>query len=412
MRTRSLGLTLFSGLAILLSACSNTGSGASAAASTAPDPCAGAAAGPAHTQPTDWSKAKIGVATDIGTLDDKNYNEYTFKGAQSGATDLKAGTPSSVVPKDASEYIKNIQAYVDQNYDIIVTAGFNNASATTCEAHLNSKVWFIGVDQSPICVDASGKLDPAFGCKGDAKTLVPNYISLEYQEDQPGYLAGMVAASVSKNATIGAIGGTSLCGPCIRYIQGFELGAKSINPNIKVVSTYVTNDFSNKAFNDPVTGKSFGQQFISQNKPDVLFQVAGKTGNGVIDAACDAGIYAIGVDVDQWLSYPNGDKCIITSAEKKLQLTVQKTIDAIAAGTAKGGDSLWNAANDGIGISDFHDKASIMPADLKGKLDAALAAMKAGSLKTCPDKCGVLAAPAAGGSAAPSSGSSAAPSAS
>jgi len=392
MRTRSLGLTLFSGLAILLSACTNTGggAGASAAASAAPDPCAGAAAGPAHTAPTDWSKAKIGVATDIGTLDDKNYNEYTFKGAQAGATDLKAGAPSSVVPKDASEYIKNIQAYVDQNYDIIVTAGFNNASATTCEAHLNPKVWFIGVDQSPICVDATGKLDPKFGCKGDAKTLLPNYISLEYQEDQPGYLAGMVAASVSKTGTIGAIGGTSLCGPCIRYIQGYELGAKSINPSINVVSTYVTNDFSNKAFNDPVTGKSFGQQFIAQNKPDVLFQVAGKTGNGVIDAACAAGIYAVGVDVDQWLSYTNGQKCIITSAEKKLQNTVQKTIDAIAAGTAKGGDSLWNAANDGIGISDFHDKASLIPAGLQDKLNTALAGMKSGSLKTCPDKCGSL----------------------
>ncbi len=403
MRTRSSGFTLLAAMAIVLSACSSSGGGGgSAAPSAAPDPCAGAAAGPAHTAPTDWSKAKIGVATDIGTLDDKNYNEYTFKGAQAGATDLKAAAPSSVVPKDASEYIKNIQAFVDQNYDIIVTAGFNNASATTCEAKVNPKVFFVGVDQSPICVDSTGKLDTTFACKGDAKTLLPNYTSLEYQEDQPGYLAGMVAASVSKNGVIGAIGGTSLCGPCIRYIQGYELGAKSINPNIKVVSTYVTNDFSNKAFNDPVTGKSFGQQFISQNKPDVLFQVAGKTGNGVIDAACDASIYAIGVDVDQFLSYPNGDKCIITSAEKKLTYTVQKAINEIAAGTSKGGDELWNAANQGIGISDFHDKASIMPAGLQAKLDAALAGMKDGSLKTCPEKCGVLAAPAPAGSAAPS----------
>jgi basic membrane lipoprotein Med (substrate-binding protein (PBP1-ABC) superfamily) len=404
MRVRSLGLTLISGLAIILSACSSTPGGGSAAASAAPDPCAGAAAG-THTPPTDWSKAKIGVATDIGTLDDKNYNEYTFKGAQTGATDLKAAAPKSVVPKDASEYIKNIQSFIDQGFDIIVTAGFNNAAATTCEAHLNPKVWFIGVDQSPICVDTTGKLDPTFGCKGDAKTLVPNYISLEYQEDQAGYLAGMVAASLAKTGVIGAIGGTSLCGPCIRYIQGYELGAKSIKPDIKVVSTYVTNDFSNKAFNDPVTGTSFGQQFISQNHPDVLFQVAGKTGNGILDAACSANLYGIGVDVDQFLSYPNADKCIVTSAEKHLTLTVEATIKAIAAGTAKGGDSLWNAANDGIGISDFHDKASLISADLKSKLDTALAAMKSGSLKTCPDKCGVLAAPAASSapSAAPSS---------
>ena len=396
MRTRSSGLTLLAGLAIVLSACSSSGGGASASAAptAAPDPCTGAAAGPAHTAPTDWSKAKIGVATDIGTLDDKNYNEYTFKGATAGATDLGAAAPKSVVPKDASEYIKNIQSFVDQGFDIIVTAGFNNAAATTCEAHLNPTVWFIGVDQSPICVDATGKLDPTFGCKGDAKTLVPNYISLEYQEDQPGYLAGMVAASLSKNAVIGAIGGTSLCGPCIRYIQGYEMGAKSINPSIKVVTAYVTNDFSNKAFNDSVTGTSFGQQFISQNHPDVLFQVAGKTGNGILDAACAANLYGIGVDVDQFLSYTNADKCIVTSAEKKLTFTVETSIKAIAAGTAKGGDSLWNAANDGIGISDFHDKASLISADLKAKLATALAGMKDGSLKTCPANCGKLATPA------------------
>ena len=396
MHKRRLGVTLIASVALLVSACSSTSSpGTSAAASAAPDPCAGAAAGPAHTAPTDWSKAKIGVATDIGTLDDKNYNEYTFKGAQAGATDLKATAPSSVVPKDSSEYIKDIQAFVDQGFDIIVTPGFNNATATTCEAHLNPTVWFIGVDQSPICVDATGKLDPTFACKGVAKTAVPNYISLEYQEDQAGYLAGMVAASVSKTGIIGAIGGTSLCGPCIRYIQGYALGAQSINPSIKVFTAYVTNDFSNKAFNDPVTGTNFGQQFIGQNKPDVLFQVAGKTGNGILDAACSAGIYGIGVDVDQFLSYPNADKCIVTSAEKHLTATVEATIKAIAAGTAVAGDNLWNAANDGIGISDFHDKTSLISSDLQSKLAAALAAMKAGTpLKTCPTPCGSLATPA------------------
>ncbi len=394
MRNRRLGATLLVSAALLVTACT-TGSSSSAGPTPTPNPCAGAAAGPTHTAPTDWSKAKIGVATDIGTLDDKNFNEYTFKGATAGATDLGAAAPKSVVPKDASEYIKNIQSYVDQGYDIIVTAGFNNAAATTCEAHLNPTIWFIGVDQSPICVDSTGALDPTFGCKGSAKTLLPNYISLQYQEDQAGYLAGMVAASVSKTGIIGAIGGTSLCGPCIRYIQGYELGAKSINPNIKVFSAYVTNDFSTKAFNDQVAGTSFGQQFITQNKPDVIFQVAGKTGNGILDAACSAGIYGIGVDVDQFLSYTNADKCIVTSAEKHLSATVEASIKAIAAKTAVGGDNLWNAANDGIGISDFHDKASLISSDLQAKLATALAAMKASpALKTCPTACGVLATPA------------------
>jgi basic membrane protein A and related proteins len=391
MRTRQLGAILFCGIVLLVAACSSTPAGSSAPTAP-PDPCAGVKAGGTHTLPTDWTKAKIGVVTDIGTLNDKNFNEYSFKGAQDGATAIKAAAPQSVVPKDQSEYLKDIQSYVDQGYDIIVTVGFNLATPTTCMAKANSGVKFVGVDQSPICVTPDGKPDSSFACKGDAKTLLPNYTSLAFQEDQAGYLVGIIAASLSKNAEIGAIGGTTLCAPCVRYIQGYELGAKSVNPNIKVDTAYVTRDFSNKAFQDQTGGKAFADNFLTTNsKVDVLFQVAGLTGNGVIDSACAKGIYAIGVDVDQFLSYPNGDKCIVTSAEKHLQLAVSEAIKAIAAGTVKAGDNQFNAANDGIGVADFHDKASLITADTKSKLDAALAAMKANPpLVTCPATgCGV-----------------------
>jgi len=391
MRTRQLGAILFCGIVLLVAACSST-PGGSAAPTPPPDPCAGVKAGGTHTLPTDWSKAKVGVVTDIGTLNDKNFNEYSFKGAVDGAAAIKAAAPQSVVPKDQSEYLKDIQSFVDQGYDIIVTVGFNLATPTTCMAKVNSGVKFVGVDQSPICVTPDGKPDSSFACKGDAKTLLPNYTSLAFQEDQAGYLVGIVAASLSKNAEVGAIGGTTLCAPCVRYIQGYELGAKSVNPNIKVDTAYVTRDFSNKAFQDQPGGKAFADNFLTTNsKVDVLFQVAGLTGNGVVDSACAKGIYAIGVDVDQFLSYPNGDKCIVTSAEKHLQLAVSEAIKAIAAGTVKAGDNQFNAANDGIGVADFHDKASLITADTKSKLDAALAAMKATPpLVTCPATgCGV-----------------------
>ncbi|MFL5777691.1 MAG: BMP family protein, partial [Chloroflexota bacterium] len=219
---------------------------------------------------------------------------------------------------------------------------------------------------------------------------LPNYIALSYQEDQAGYLAGIVAGSVTKNKTIGAIGGITLCGPCIRYIQGYELGAKSIMSDVTVKSAYVTESDFVKAFNDPVTGKSFGKQFIEQNKVDVLFQVAGKTGNGILDAACEANILGIGVDVDQALSYPNAAKCTVTSATKSLALAVETDIKNIAAGTAKGGDDHWDAKRDGVGYAPFHDLESKVPSGTKAKLDSAFAAMKAGTLKTCPDNCGKL----------------------
>jgi basic membrane protein A len=393
MRNRSLGLTLFSGLAILVAACS-TGGGTSPSAATAAPPASAPAASAASTEPSAAASAahsdlKIGVVTDIGTLNDKNYNEYSFKGAQEGATAIGAAAPTSIVPTSASEYAADIKSFVDQKFDVIVTVGFNLATATVQAAHDNPNTWFVGVDQSPICVTADGLPDSTFACKGDAKTLLPKYLSLEFQEDQAGYLAGIVAAGASKNGEIGAIGGTSICAPCVRYIQGYVLGAQSVNSAIKVDTAYVTNDFSAAAFQDQPGGKTYAENFLAKfPKVDVLFQVAGLTGNGILDAACAANINGIGVDVDQFVSYTNADKCLLTSAEKHLQIAVSSALKAIADGTATPGDSLFDAKNDGIGASPGHDKAAAWAADTQSKLDAALAAMKAGTLKTCPDNCG------------------------
>ena len=373
MSTRSFGLVALAGLSIVLSACSSSGGASAAAPSATPDPCAGAAAhsGDARTLPTDTSQIKIGVATDVGKVDDKNFNEYTYKGTTEAATALGiAGDVPFVTPASDADRIANIQKYVDEGFNIVVSAGFANGTATGCVAKLNPDVWFIGVDQGP----------PAPGSE------LPNYIQLSYQEDQAGYLAGMVAASVSKTGTVGAIGGITLCGPCVRYIQGYELGAKSINPDIKVETVWVTESDFNKAFNDPVTGKAIATQLITQKNPDVLFQVAGKTGNGVLEAACEKNIYAVGVDVDQALSNPDTAKCTVTSAEKKLTTSVSTNIANIVAGTAKGGDDHWDAKRDGVGASPFHDLASVVPGDMQAKLDAAFAEMQAGSLKTCPSK--------------------------
>jgi len=359
--------------ALLVSACSGGGAGGSTGPSAAPDPCAGAAAhsGEKLTLPTDKSKIKIGVAADVGKVDDKNFNEYTYAGATNAAKKLGiAGDVPFVTPKAASDRIPNIQKFVDEGFNIVVTAGFANGTATGCVAKLNRDVWFIGVDQGP----------PAPG------TELPNYIQLSYQEDQAGYLAGMVAASVSEKDSIGAIGGITLCGPCIRYIQGYELGAKSINPDIKVASEWITESDFVKAFDDPVGGKAFAAQFITQTGADVLFQVAGKTGNGVLEAACDANIYGVGVDVDQALSNPSAAKCTITSAEKKLSTSVETDIMAIVDGTAEGGDDHWDAKRDGVGYSPFHDLADKVPSDLEAKLDKAFSDMAAGTLKTCPSK--------------------------
>ncbi len=394
MRIRSTGLALFAGLSVFVAACG--GGGATTAppttAPTAAPASVAPSAAPASVAPSAAAGAdlKIGVVTDVGTVNDKNFNEYTYIGAQMGATAVGAAEPPVVVPTSDADYGPLVQAFIDQEFDIIVAAGFNLVGVTAAAAKANPDVFFIGVDHSP-CINAAGDVDPTFAdCSGDIATLLPNYIAINYAEDQAGYLAGIVAASVTDADIIGAIGGVSLCGPCIRYIQGYELGAKSVNPDITVKAAWVTDSDFRLGFADQAAGKTFGQQFIKQNAGiDVLFQVAGLTGNGVIDAACEAGISAIGVDVDQHESYPASQECILTSAEKKLSNSVSQSIVAIADGTAKGGPTRFDANNDGIGISSFYDATSKIGADTQAKVDTALAAMKAGTLVTCPaDTCG------------------------
>ena len=386
-------ITLAVATVLLIAACSSgsTPSEAPTAMPTEAPPTAAPRPAPSIAK----ADLKIAVVTDVGTVDDKNFNQYSFEGAKAGAADIGAPVPQVVVPADASQYAPSIQGFLDQGYNMIVTVGFNLETDTLKAAEANPDVWFIGVDQSA-CIDAYAAPDSTFTCAGDPRQLLPNFVGLQYQEDQAGYLAGIVAASISQNASVGAIGGINSVPAVVRYIQGYELGAKSVNANIKVTTAYVsTSDFT-VAFNDPGSGKTFAQQFIQQNSPDVLFQVAGKTGNGVLEAACAAGIYGIGVDVDQWLSLGADTNttynCIVTSAEKHLATSVEQTINTIAAGTAlqQGADGAlhFNATNDGIGVSPEHDGKGLITPDIQSKLDAALQGMKDGSLQTCPTKCG------------------------
>jgi len=108
-------------------------------------------------------------------------------------------------------------------------------------------------------------------------------------------------------------------------------------------------------------------------------------------AACASKIFGIGVDVDEYLSLNAATDstygCIVTSAEKHLSNSVEATIKEIAAGTAKGGNVTLDANSDGIGVAPF-TPASAVAASVQPLLDAALAGMKAGTLKTCPAKCG------------------------
>ena len=328
--------------------------------------------------------SKIGLVTDVGTLDDKSFNQYSWEGTQDGAKKI-SGEAKAAVSTVSADIGKNIQAFVDQKYQIIVTVGFAAGADTLKAAKANPGIKFIGVDQAP-CLTEAGEPDPNFGCKGDPNKFVPNYQGIGWKEQQPGYLAGIVAASLSESGTIAAVGGTKVVPAVVNYIIGYENGAKSVNPDIQVVVEYASPAADKAAFNDAPGGKALAQRMMTDTPGiDVIFQVAGATGNGVLQAACEKNIVGIGVDVDQYVSAPDVKQCIAVSAEKKLVKNVSDAILRIKDGTDKGGGLKLDISTDDVGLSPFHDFDSKITAETKAAIEKAIADMKAGTLKACEE---------------------------
>jgi basic membrane protein A len=352
----------------------STGPSESAAASEAPT---GLAACGEQDSGDEWL---IGGITDVGQLEDKSFNEGGWCGTIAGATSV-GGSAEVIVTEDTSEYAAHIDTFINQGYQIIVTYGFALGNATAIAAKENPDVWFIGLDQ-PVCVDENGDPDPTFTCAGDAAALLPNYQGLIFSEAQAGYLAGIVAGTLTETNVIGTIGGIESIPAVKLYIGGYHNGALSVNPDVEVLISYVSEDITT-AFNDPTTGASLAEQMIGQDA-DVVFQVAGLSGQGALEASCDAGIYGIGVDVDQALALPS-ETCIVTSAEKKLVDAIDEAIQRIADGTAVGGSVVLDAASDPpkVGASAFHNHPDLLTDELQTLLDDATAAMAAGDLDPC-----------------------------
>jgi basic membrane protein A len=311
---------------------------------------------------------KVGMVTDIGALEDKSFNEYSWKGVQDGAAAV-GGTARNIVTRDVADYKQNIQQFVEQKYDIIVTVGFLIGTDTMAAAKANPNIQFFGVDQF-VCepLNATDK-----ECKG---TPPPNYQGLLFNEAQSGYLAGIVAATITKTNKIGAVGGRSDVPPVVNFIKGYENAAKATKPGIQVSINYVED------FNAPDKGDASAKTMIGQGV-DVIFQVAGLTGAGALRAACSAKVYGIGVDVDQYESLPDARGCIITSAEKHLQVAVRDGIKRFKEKGKQTGNFFNDAANDGIGVSPIRNLNPI-PAGLEDKLKQAKADMASGKLKPIP----------------------------
>src|SRR5439155_1725000 len=169
--------------------------------------------------------------------------------------------------------------FVDQKYDIIVTVGFKLGDATIKAAKANPNIKFMMVDFA----DFADKTPPS------------NLLGLLFKEDQPGYLAGVLAGSLTKTNTLGVVAGLQTVPPVVHYVEGFKNGAKSVNSGVKVLTIYQPESGA-KDFNDPDWGKQQALTFFGQHA-DIVFGVGGNTGNGALVAAKEQGKMLDGVDL-------------------------------------------------------------------------------------------------------------------
>ncbi len=364
---KRLGLTLFTGVAILVAACSggatpSPSASPSPAASTEASPSAEASPSPSPAAATCDTKLKVGLVTDVGRINDKGFNQSAYEGMEAA----KAAAPTCfdtqyIETTSQSDYAKNIAEFADNGYDVVIGVGFllGDALGDASKAYPDAK--FISVDGIP-----STGHDEGWGTNGE---------SLFFAEDEAGYLAGVLAASLTTSNTIGVVGGLLVVPPVERFVEGYINGAKATKSDITVKFTYTS------SFTEPEQGKAAAQQMIDA-KADVIFAAGGLTGNGALLAACDANILAIGVDTDQFLTLPEADKCLVSSATKNIVGAVNNALIRIAAGQFKAGAHTDNAATEGIGLAPFHDLAAKVSADTQTLLDKTFAGLADGTIKT------------------------------
>ena len=164
---------------------------------------------------------------------------------------------------------------------------------------------------------------------------LPNVLCITYAQNEGSFLAGYIAAKMSQSGVVGAVGGEQNT-TIDDFIVGYKQGALYANPDIKVVTNYAN------TYEDPAKGKECALALHNQGA-DVIFQIAGNTGNGVFAAAQEAGFYAIGVDQDQKISAPEYDKQIICSMKKEVGLSIYDTIKTFIEEEKWEGARVWTA---------------------------------------------------------------------
>jgi len=308
----------------------------------------------------DLSDLRIGLVTDVGEINDKSFNQSSWEGVL--ASELCGAEVDYIETEDAADYADNIAEFAENDYNIIVTVGFALGDATLQAAATYPDIVFIGVDQF----------------QGEP---VDNVVGLVFNEDQSGFLAGVLAANLTQTGTIAAVLGTDQVPPVVAFNEGYQAGARYVNPDINIISTYHPGAID-QAFTDPEWGATTARQALDQNA-DVIFGAGGKTGNGaLIEVANAVGSdgpppFCIGVDTDQWDTVPEAHPCLVSSAMKLLDRGVADIIMSVADDSVTPGNFFGIAA-----LAPYHDLEDQVPDEVKQQVEDVAAGLSDGSITT------------------------------
>lgn len=293
---------------------------------------------------------RVGMVTDVGGVNDQSFNQSAWEGLQKAKKELgiKASYQES---KQDADYPTNLETLLDAKNDLIWGIGFKMADAILYQAKMNPNQKY-------------GIIDYSYGDK-----TPKNVVGVMFKAEEPSFLAGYVAAKMSKTGVIGFVGGMSV--PIIHSFQyGFKAGAKHANPKITILEQYA------ESFTDAAKGKAIANQMYAK-KADVVFHAAGAVGDGVIEASKEQNKMAVGVDRDQNYLAP---KNVITSSMKRVDNAIFNVVKDLKANKFLGGTTIEYGLKDG-GVALAPTTAKLVPANIMKEVDGLQKQIIAGKIK-------------------------------
>jgi basic membrane protein A and related proteins len=309
---------------------------------------------------------KACMVSDSGGFDDKSFNQTSYKGLQDAVKELGVQEVKAESKSD-NDYPTNMTAMVQAQCKIIVAVGFKLQDATDKAAAANPNIKFAVVDSGP-------------------KAPVANIKPLFFNTAQPSFMAGYLAAGMSQTGKVGTFGGVKIP-PVTIFMDGFAEGVRHYNKtkgkNVQVLGwdDAKQEGLFTASFEDKAKGQTTGQNLITQGA-DIVFPVAGPAGLGALQAAKGSGgkVNAIWVDTDGCESAAEYCDVLISSVKKGMDVAVfdaiKSTVDDKFDNTPFNG----TLENNGVGLAEFHNFDSKVPAELKTELEQIKADIIAGKI--------------------------------